>query len=154
MSTYDAPPRWSLLAEGLLGWDMARSVLALPELARERPELVARVVTLGSPVVGGPKYTAVGRMYRQRGADLDAIEAAVAERERQRPLSVPVTAIYSRRDGVVSWRACIDAQNAGVEHVEVSSTHTGLGFQAEVLAIVARRLAGPATAADRPAGSR
>jgi len=230
LSTFDAPPRWSLLAEGLLGWDLARSVLALPELvraprgrgdlvlvfpgyaasdasttlmrgvlralghdargwglgrnggdvpklvpplvrlaerlasetqaplrivgwslggvlarevARERPELVARVVTLGSPVVGGPKYTAVGRMYRQRGADLDAIESAVAERERKRPLQVPVTAIYSRRDGVVSWRACIDDLNRGVEHVEVSSTHAGLGFQPEVLAIVARRLAGP-----------
>lgn len=54
----------------------------------------------------------------------------------------PVTAVYSRRDGVVSWRACIDSLNPGVEHVEVSSTHAGLGFQPEVLAIVARRLAG------------
>jgi len=43
---------------------------------------------------------------------------------------------------VVSWRACIDSLNPGVEHVEVSSTHAGLGFQPEVLAIVARRLAG------------
>jgi hypothetical protein len=43
--------------------------------ARERPAEVARVITLGSPVIGGPKYTAVADVYRRQGYDLDAIEA-------------------------------------------------------------------------------
>jgi hypothetical protein len=60
------------------------------------------VITLGSPVIGGPKYTAVAQAYRQRGSDLDAIETWVEDRN-QIPLKVPVTAVYSRLDGVVSW---------------------------------------------------
>jgi pimeloyl-ACP methyl ester carboxylesterase len=124
----------------LVGWSLG-GVLAR-EVARERPEFVERVITLGSPVVGGPKYTAAGRTYARRGADLDAIERAAAERERV-PIRVPITAVYSKRDGVVAWRACIDRSNPDVEHVEVSCTHIGLGIHAEVLAIVARRLAAP-----------
>jgi thioesterase domain-containing protein len=121
-----------------VGWSLGGNLAR--EAARERPDLVERVVTLGTPAVGGPKYTSVGRMYRQRGFDLDAVEARVAERERV-PIRVPVTAIYSRRDGVVAWQACIDRSNLEVEHVEVSATHVGLGFHPEVYRVVADRLA-------------
>jgi pimeloyl-ACP methyl ester carboxylesterase len=122
----------------LIGWSLG-GVIAR-ETARERPDLVARVVTLGSPVVGGPKYTLVADTYRRQGFDLDAIEAAVAERNRI-PIRVPVTAIYSRYDGVVAWRACVDESSASAEHVEVTTTHLGLGFAADVYRIIAQRLA-------------
>jgi pimeloyl-ACP methyl ester carboxylesterase len=122
----------------LVGWSLG-GVIAR-EIARDAPELVAQVVTMGSPIVGGPRYTAAGRRFARRGADLDAIERDIAERERV-PIRVPITAIYSKRDGIVAWQACIDATNPRVEHVEVSCTHLGLGVHAEVLAIVARRLA-------------
>jgi hypothetical protein len=122
----------------LVGWSLG-GVIAR-ETARERPDLVARVMTLGSPVVGGPKYTLVADTYRRRGFDLDAIEAAVAERNRI-PLEVPVTAIFSRNDGVVAWRACLDESGGDVEHVEVTTTHLGLGFAPEVFLIIAQRLA-------------
>lgn len=53
-----------------------------------------------------------------------------------------MTAIYSRLDGVVPWRACVDpGGGAPIEHVEVETTHIGLGFSAEVYALVATRLA-------------
>jgi len=123
----------------LVGWSLG-GVLAR-EAAREEPRLVERVVTLGSPVVGGPKYTAVGELYRRRGVDLDAIEREIAARNAARPIRVPIHAIYSRRDGVVAWQACVDRASPDVEHVEVPSTHSGLGFDARVLALVADRLA-------------
>jgi hypothetical protein len=132
----------------LIGWSLG-GVLAR-ETARERPDAVERVVTLGSPVVGGPKYTTVGAWYAQRGFDLDEIEAAVAERDRT-PIRVPITAIYSRRDGIVAWQACIDRVSPQVEHVEVRTTHLGLGFSPEVYRIVARRLALPRGADARGA---
>ncbi len=122
----------------LVGWSLG-GVLAR-EAARDLPKAARQVVTLGSPVVGGPKYTAVADAYRRQGIDLDAIEAEVAERNRQ-PIQVPVTAVYSRRDGVVAWRACIDRDAPNVEHVEVATTHLGLGFSAEVYRIIAERLA-------------
>lgn len=123
----------------VVGWSLG-GVLAR-EVARERPDAVARVITLGSPVVGGPKYTAVGRIYARRGYDLDAIEAAVEARNRI-PIHAPITAVYSRNDRVVAWEACIDRHSADVEHVEVTTSHVGLGISAEVYRIVARRLAG------------
>ncbi|MDX2168643.1 MAG: alpha/beta hydrolase [Deltaproteobacteria bacterium] len=129
----------------LVGWSLG-GVLAR-EAARERPTRVERVVTFGTPVVGGPKYTAAAERYRQRGYDLDAIEAAAAARDAV-PLRVPVTAIYSRTDGVVAWQACIDPVNRGVEHIEVAGTHVGLGFNPDVFRLVAERLALPARVAS------
>ncbi len=126
----------------LVGWSLGGYLAR--EVARDAPEHVDRVVTLGSPVVGGPKYTATAAIYRAAGADLDAIEAAMRQRE-QRPIRVPITAVYSESDGIVDWRACIDRSSPRVEHVRVRSTHLGLGFAPEVLRVVAASLAGEAT---------
>ena len=122
----------------LVGWSLGGYVAR--EVARDLPEHVARVITLGTPVVGGPKYTAVASAYRRRGVDLDAVERAVRERAR-RPIRRPITAIFSRNDQIVSWQACVDTSSPEVEHVEVDATHVGLGFSADVFQIVAKRLA-------------
>ncbi len=122
----------------LIGWSLG-GVLAR-EAARERPAATRLVITLGSPVVGGPKYTAVAGFYRRQGIDLDAVEAEVAARNQQ-PIETPITAIYSRNDAVVAWRACIDRHAARVDHVEVEATHLGLGFSPRVFEIIAERLA-------------
>jgi extradiol dioxygenase family protein len=53
---------------------------------------------------------------------------------------VPVTAFYSRRDRVVAWRACIDQHNTHVDHVEVGSTHVGLGIDPDVWLGIVERL--------------
>ena len=122
----------------LIGWSLG-GVLAR-EAARERPAATRLVITLGSPVVGGPKYTAVAGFYRRQGIDLDAVEAEVAARNQQ-PIETPITAIYSRSDAVVAWRACIDRHAPHVDHVEVETTHLGLGFSPRVFEIIAERLA-------------
>ena len=127
----------------LIGWSLG-GVLAR-EAARERPAAARLVITLGSPVIGGPKYTAVAGFYRRQGIDLDAVEAQVAARNQQ-PLATPVTAIYSRSDAVVAWRACIDRHAPSVDHVEVETTHLGLGFSPRVFEIIAERLARPDSA--------
>lgn len=132
----------------LVGWSLG-GVIAR-EVARDRPELVEQVITFGSPVVGGPKYTRVGEVYRARGIDVDAIAEHVDARN-LRPITVPITAIYTKGDGVVAWQACIDRVNPRVEHVEVFTTHLGLGLHHEVFTEVARRLGRPART---PAGAR
>jgi pimeloyl-ACP methyl ester carboxylesterase len=119
----------------LIGWSLGGYLAR--EAARERPDLVHRVITLGTPVVGGPKYTVVARRFRR---DMAAIEAEI-ELRNQISLCTPVTAIYSRMDAVVAWEACIDQNDTYVEHVEVLTTHVGLGFSPEVYKIIAQRLA-------------
>ncbi|HLN87572.1 MAG TPA: alpha/beta hydrolase [Candidatus Limnocylindrales bacterium] len=123
----------------LIGWSFGGYVAR--EIARERPDLVRQVITLGTPVIGGPKYTAVAKMFRQRGMDIEAIAAEVERRNHAVLLETPVVAIYSRGDAVVAWEACIDRLTPNVEHVEVRTTHLGLGFSAEVYKIIARALA-------------
>ena len=51
--------------------------------------------------------------------------------------------VFSRRDGIVSWEACIDRSSPYAEHVEVFSTHLGMGVDPDVWAVTADRLAPP-----------
>lgn len=122
----------------MIGWSFGGYLAR--ELARERPDLVRQVITLGTPVIGGPKYTVAAEIYRKRGIDIDAIAAEV-EWRKQTSLSIPVVAIYSRVDGFVAWQACIDQDATNVEHVEVRTTHLGFGFSPDVYKIIAQRLA-------------
>src|ERR671918_264116 len=126
----------------LIGWSLGGYLAR--EAARERPDLVHQVITLGTPVIGGPKYTVVAHVLRRRGIDIDAIEAAIELRNRI-SLTTPITAIYSRTDAVVAWGACIDHQTSNMEHIEVRATHFGLGFSPDVYQIIAQRLAEVAT---------
>lgn len=126
----------------VIGWSLGGYIAR--EAARERPDRIRSVITLGSPVVGGPKYTTVAERYRRQGIDLDELERLVDARY-DKPLSTPVTAIFSKADGVVAWEACIDRRSIGIEHVEVGTTHIGLGFSPEVFSIIAERLVRHAT---------
>ena len=105
------------------------------ELARDMPDIVDRVVTMGSPVIGGPKYTAVARAFERGGQDTDWIEAEIARRE-STPITQPITAIYSRTDGIVGWQAAIDHHSPNVRHVEIDAAHLGMGFNPTIWAEV------------------
>jgi len=52
--------------------------------------------------------------------------------ESQEPLraDVAMTNVYSRRDGIVDWRACLDP---AAEPVEVSTSHIGMAFDPVVV---------------------
>lgn len=125
----------------LVGWSLG-GILAR-ELARLRPDLVRRVITLGAPVRGGLRATAIAGLFRLQGWDLDHVARLVEEAGRV-PIRVPVTAIWSRRDGIVAWQACVDEETEQAENLEVSSVHWGLGIDPDALVAIAERLAAPA----------
>lgn len=123
----------------VVGWSLG-GVIAR-ETARRAPDAVSHVVTLGSPIVGGPKYTLAASSYASNGWDLDRIAASVAQRNAE-PMPVPVTALYSRQDSVVAWQACLDPNPLSpTRHVEVRGMHAELGFSSSVLRLVGRALA-------------
>jgi L-rhamnose isomerase len=94
---------------------------------------------MGSPTIGGPKYTAAATYFRRRGMDLDWIEEEIKKRE-SRPIRQPITAIFSKSDSVVSWQATIDHHSENVTHVEVDAAHLGMGFNPTILAHVVSAL--------------
>jgi pimeloyl-ACP methyl ester carboxylesterase len=121
----------------LVGWSLG-GVIAR-EVARRHPEAVRQVITYGTPVVGGPSFTAVARAHGPRAS---VAARTVAERlDLESPIQVPLTVVFTRRDGIVSWEACIDRFSPYAEHVEVSSTHIGMGLDPDVWRLVADRLA-------------
>lgn len=125
----------------LIGWSLGGVVARI--VAMERPDAVREVITLGTPVEGGPKYTTAGAYYaRKQGLDLDEFEQHVHE-QNQRGLEVPLTVVYSRTDAVVGWRAAIDRYNPHAEQIEVPGSHIGLGFSPRVWRIIAGTLSTP-----------
>lgn len=124
----------------LIGWSLGGVVCR--EVARLYPEAVREVITLGTPVSGGPKYTVAAVPYaKSRNLDLDAFELEVLARNRI-GFPQPVTAIFSRQDGVVGWRATLDVYNPQARHIEVDSTHFGIGVHRDSWRAIALILAG------------
>lgn len=119
----------------LVGWSLGGYIAR--EAARDLPDMVSHVITMGSPVVGGPKYTVLRDYYSLRGQDNQAIADTISDRYNT-PLSVPVTAIYSKSDGIVSWEACIDHWSPNVRHEEIAASHLGMAFSPDVLAVIDR----------------
>ncbi len=46
------------------------------------------------------------------------------------PTDVGFTAIYSKRDGIVDWRACVDPE---AHPVEVTASHVGMALDPRVI---------------------
>ncbi len=122
----------------LLGY--SRGGVLAREIARERPDLVSGVITVGSPVQGGPQATQIGAFVaRQTGISLEVMRQLQRERARV-PIRVPVYSLYSKTDGIVAWRACIDDTTAGAQHIVVQGSHAGLMFNTGVYEHVAKSL--------------
>lgn len=121
----------------LVGWSLGGYVAR--EVARMLPQQVRQVITMGSPVIGGPKYTAAAPFFRQRGMDLDWIEHEIAKQD-ARPITQPILAIASRSDAVVSWAAAQDHVSPNVTHVEVDAAHLGMGFNPTIWRMIVERL--------------
>lgn len=124
----------------LIGWSLGGVVAR--EVARLYSEQVAEVITFGSPVIGGPKYTAVGRTFADREKiNLDAFEQEV-HRRNSIGIKQPLTVMYSKSDGVVGWQAAVDVYNKQARNIEVSGSHLGLGTNPAVWLEIANTLGG------------
>lgn len=125
----------------LVGWSLGGIISR--QMARQVPDLIRQVITLGSPFTGNPKATNVSSIYEMLTGDvLD--QAGIEKRleEEAEPLPVPSTAIYSRLDGVTAWENCLDAEEGhGCENIEVYGSHMGFTLNPAVWSVVADRLA-------------
>jgi pimeloyl-ACP methyl ester carboxylesterase len=132
-SLADASGRAVSLVGVSLGGTIAR------EVAKSCPGPFARVITLVSPIhlpvatPLAPLADAASLLWDME--ELNALDA-VAE-----PPPVPVTALFSRDDGVIDWRASVPTESEMVEIVEVSGPHMTICSNPQVQRIVVERLA-------------
>jgi pimeloyl-ACP methyl ester carboxylesterase len=124
----------------VIGWSLGG--IYARELARDHPDLVRQVITLGSPfALTDPRQSRADGVYQRRRGE-HASAARIPTREQlSRPIDVPSTAVYSRRDGIVAWPTCIEPETVLHENVEVRCAHLGFGVDPATLWLIADRLA-------------
>jgi pimeloyl-ACP methyl ester carboxylesterase len=140
----------------VVGWSLG-GVFARHVAAR-RPEILRRVITLGSPYrITRPQSRAAGWMYGAYAPLHRAAPGVWRGGAASRALAVPTTSIYSPSDGVVSRASCTETETALAENVAVHGSHNGLGHNPLAMYVVADRLALPPGALPRfepPCGVR
>jgi len=145
----------------------SRGGLFAKALAARRPELVSGIVTLGSPlknmlavhplvlaqigVVAALGTLSAPGLFSTRclrgaccGSFRDALEGPFPE-------GIGYLSIYSRSDGIVNWRACLDPE--ADEHMEVRASHCGMSVNAAAYRGVARALDAFGHGASNPGGA-
>lgn len=126
----------------LVGWSLG-GVMAR-HMARDHPEYVRQVITLGAPFTGNPTATSIRHFYELlSGENLDASHTRNAWQANRAAPAVPTTSIYSKSDGITAWQNCLEIETANAENIEVVGSHMGLPHNAMALYAVADRLAQP-----------
>lgn len=126
----------------LVGWSLGG--IYARQLAKDRPELVRSVITLGSPFAGPPKATNAWRVYEfASGQRVDDEDRPHFAHDLAAPPPVPTTAIFSRTDGVCAWQNCMEVESDMAENIEVIGSHCGLGHLPTAVYAIAQRLSQP-----------
>ena len=124
-------------------------------VATRRPDLVSGIVGLGAPTVGQLRVHplvllnvgVVGALGTGRVPGLFRLsclrgpccEPFRADLLHDFPPDVRYVSVYSRSDGIVDWRACLDG--AADELVEIHASHCGMAVSVQAYEQVARALA-------------
>jgi len=127
----------------LIGWSLGGVYARV--LAREAPEQVRQVITLGSPfrMRDGDDSAASDLWGQLQHLHSDEFSLLTLPEDERAPVPVPTTAIYTKTDGVVRWNMCIEAKTDTSESIEVYGSHSGLGHNPAAIVAIADRLARP-----------
>ena len=125
-------------------------------LAHRRPELVSGVIALGSPQVDPLaihpvvrlQVEAVGRLgslgapglFKRSCLDGDCCASFWEELAGPLPDDVPLVSVYSKSDGIVDWRSCLDPD--ATELLEIDASHCGMAVSRSAWRAVAEGLEG------------
>jgi len=109
------------------------------EIAKRRPDCVAHIVTLVSPIKL-PVATPLAPLAKFASLVWDE-EAKELMARVSEPPPVSVTAIVNPKDGVVDWRACMPEPSPNIEVVLIEGGHMTMCSNPEAQRVVADRLA-------------
>jgi triacylglycerol lipase len=123
-------------------------------LAVRRPDVVEGIICLGAPMTDQLEVHPFVRAQVRTVALLGTLGVpglfsfgcggsccaqATTDASAPFPAGVAFTSIYSRSDGIVAWRACLDP---AAKQIEVHSSHVGMAVNGDVFRAVAAALAG------------
>jgi hypothetical protein len=118
------------------------------EQARRFPNLVARAILLGAPLKHpvqnsiqplGLLASLMQKFHSSCLAELGRPCSGCGTDLAGSPPQVPETIIYTKSDGIVDWRCCLE-NGHNVEAVEVRSSHCGLSVSVEAWNVIVDRL--------------
>ena len=116
---------------------------AARELAKEFPDKVRQVISLGSPFGRGRMGASIpARLFTALNppADLPVDQDVI-----HFPPPVPTTAIYSKGDGIVHWRTTLHEEpHPRTQSIQVFGSHCGMTLNPLIWFLSAERLAVPA----------
>ena len=135
-------------------------------LAVRNPHLVSGIVTLGSPQLDPFDVHPIVRMhvyavgtlgtlgmrgfFKHRCKTGKCCESFWKDLAGPMPKGTGYLSVYSKSDGVVRWRACLDPE---AEHLEIKASHVGMAVAPRAYRAIAGALA-EFRAADRGPGTR
>jgi hypothetical protein len=131
----------------LIGWSFGG--LYAREVAKLRPHLVDRVITMGTPFSGDPRANNLWRTYEKvTGYKVDQQPFDVKLNEKP---PVPTTALWSRGDGIIAPACARGLPGESDRRIQVNCSHIGYMTKPAVLERVLGLLPDPSPAAgSRP----
>jgi pimeloyl-ACP methyl ester carboxylesterase len=122
----------------LIGWSLGG--IFARDLARQSPESVRQVITLGSPFRLARNSQSRATKVFDRFSHLHVEHRTLPLESESIPLTVPATSIYSHYDGIVHWQTCLNTPGERCENIAVMASHLGLGHHPASIWAVADRL--------------
>ena len=120
----------------LVGWSLGG--IFARELAKRHPEIVSKVITMGTPFSGSPYANNAWRAYELVTGH--SVEAPPVEVELAVKPPVETVALWSARDGIVAPRSSCGLPGERDRAVALRCSHIGFANSDEAIAAVAREL--------------
>ena len=120
----------------LVGWSLGG--IFARELAKRRPEIVAKVITMGTPFSGSPYANNAWRAYELVTGH--SVERPPVEVELAVKPPVETVALWSPRDGVIAPRSACGLPGERDRAVALRCSHIGFASSDEAIAAVAREI--------------
>ncbi|MFN8355264.1 MAG: alpha/beta hydrolase [Spirosomataceae bacterium] len=132
----------------LIGWSLG-GVFAR-EIAKNKPDLIEQVITLGSPFADTDAPNHARWVYELLN-DVKAIDSTLLAQIPE-PAPVRTTAFYSKQDGVVPWEVCKEHQEDELHtNIEVRGSHFGFPFNVQIYKfLIEGHLLAPTVCTDTP----
>ncbi|BDI61658.1 esterase/lipase family protein [Qipengyuania nanhaisediminis] len=120
----------------LLGWSLGG--LFARELARRRPDCIAKVITMGSPFSGSPRANNAWRIYQfiaGHRVTEPPIEADIAAKP-----PVETVALWSPLDGLIAPRSAAGFPGERDRAIALRCTHMGFSYSPQAIAAILQEL--------------